>query len=144
MYKKDMKIFPPYMLSFPPLYLCLFIYVEKKRTVNIQCYIIPWKRIYIHIFDLKWFLTTMLSLWIFIICSLTMVYLEVISDIQYYLCITITVFQFTRNCNKTFPTTILTSKVTCNSSVTVTYNKALYAIKCQLHFHIRRKVFYYK
>ena len=40
------------------------------------------KNIYVHKFDQKIFPTYVLSLWLFIPCLLTMVYLEVVAGIQ--------------------------------------------------------------
>ena len=64
----------------------------------------------------------MLKFWLFIICSLIMVYLKVIDDIQCYIFLQRTSFLYTINTNKIFPTTVLAFLVTSNSSLFTFYN----------------------
>ena len=79
---KTRKQYPKFMLSFMCLYFSFDIFVDKVITANIQFYIIPRKRIFIHNYYQEIFLTIMLALWLFIIRLLNLAYLKLIYNIQ--------------------------------------------------------------
>ena len=87
----------------------------------------------IHKYDKEWFLTFMLSLWLFVTRSSNIFYLKVISHIPCYLLIITTIIYNRRNSKKIFPTNILACLVNNSSYVTSVYIGVISDIKC--HFH---------
>ena len=75
------------------------------------------KNIFIHNYDQEILPTLILAFWLFIILSLTLVYMKEISTIQYKLFTKTTIIFYRRNTSKPLKTTMLSSLVIHKSSV---------------------------
>ena len=79
------------------------------------------KNIFIHKYDQDLLPKNMLALLLFIICSPTTVYLEVISDMKFYLCVKKSMIYYRIKIKKILPSIFLSSFLIHNSSVTDIY-----------------------
>ena len=97
------------------------------------------KNIFIHNYDQEILPTLILAFWLFIILSLTLVYMKEISTIQYKLFTKTTIIFYRRNTSKPLKTTMLSSLVIHKSSVTAVQMEDIANMKCYLHqFHFEQ------
>ena len=121
-YKIDtIRICNIYVRRRVPLQILIYLFWQKDNSKHLMLNYSFETRYFIKKFDQYLLRTNMWSLWFFIVHLMTLVYVELTADLQNWIRIMKTVFQYTRNRKEIFSTPMLVYMVTYTSSISSIY-----------------------